>query len=141
MAGEGRMEWGGDAGRGLGGGSRADKRKEEAEGRSSERRDANKHSEHSWEDLTGSRPGKSFPIWSAPTLHLFYCQFLGNNICLNENIYLSVYSDLIYSIYSMAFLFFLFLSFVLFSKNVSGFIYFGGQFSYERNLIGMELLI
>lgn len=41
VAGEGRMEWGDDAGRGLGGGSRADKRKEEAEGRSSERRDAN----------------------------------------------------------------------------------------------------
>ena len=41
VAGEGRMEWGGDAGRGLGGGRRADKRKEEAEGRSSERRDAN----------------------------------------------------------------------------------------------------
>ena len=57
--------------------------------------------------------GSSFPIWSVPTLHLFCCQFWGKNICLNENIYSSVYSDLIYSSTSWHFLFFLFLSFHL----------------------------
>ena len=71
--GRGRWNRGGDAGRGLGGGTRVDKRKEEAEGRSSGCRDANSILDHSWEDSVGPWPAKCIPIESVSILHLFCC--------------------------------------------------------------------